>query len=206
MVTKISSTSCFCKINFCTFVRFNYPKNMLLIDVILPLPLPRCFSYSAPDELSSQVRKGGRVIVPFGARKFYSAIVLEIHQQSAATYPVKEIVSVLDERPVVNDLQIRLWQWIASYYICTIGEVMKAAIPSGLKLESETKVFYNEAYVQCDELNKHEEEVLNIVHDKKNLSISEIAVSCKQKNLMRTVQSLVDKEALWVEEVMPRQW
>jgi len=151
------------------------------------------------------VRKGGRVIVPFGARKFYSAIVQNVREQNSTTYPVKEIVTALDEHPVVNDTQLRLWQWIASYYMCTVGEVMKAAIPSGLKLESETKVFYNEAYAQCEELNKHEEEVLNIVHDtcaKKSLSVSEIAAIYKRKDLMRVVQSLVDKEALWVEEVI----
>jgi len=180
--------------------------NMLFIDVILPLPLPRTFTYSVPDGLSAQIRKGVRVIVPFGARKFYSAIVQEIRDSRSAEFVIppniREIVAVLDERPVVNDLQIRLWQWIASYYMCTVGELMKAAIPSGLKLESETKVFYNEAYVQCDELSKHEEEILNMVHDKKNLSISEIAAACKHKNPMRTVQSLVDKEALWVEEVI----
>jgi primosomal protein N' (replication factor Y) len=179
---------------------------LFFVDVILPLPLPRTFTYSAPDELFTQVQKGVRVIVPFGARKFYSAIVLEIHEQNTTSYPVKEIVSVLDECPVVNDLQIRMWQWIASYYMCTVGEVMKAAIPSGLKLESETKVFYNEAYVQCDELNKHEEEVLQIVHDKKKLPVREIAAAYKHKNLMRTVQSLVDKEALWVEEVIANRY
>ena len=109
---------------------------------------------------------------------------------------------ILDEHPVVSDLQLRFWQWIASYYMCTVGEVMKAAIPSGLKLESETKVFYNEAYVQCDELSRHEEEALNIVHDKKCLAVSEIAALYRHKDLMRTVQSLVNKEALWVEEVI----
>ena len=178
---------------------------MLLIDVILPLPLPRTYTYLAPDDLTGQVQRGVRVIVPFGARKFYSAIVQDVRDsRSGVAVPpnIKEIVTVLDEQPVVNDLQIRFWQWIASYYICTVGEVMKAAIPSGLKLESETRVFYNEAYVQCEELNKHEEEILNIVHDKKNLPVSEIAAACKQKHLMRSVQSLVDKEALWVEEVI----
>jgi len=147
-----------------------------------------------------------RVIVPFGSRKFYSAIVQEIHDSRSAEFVIppytKEIVSALDERPMVNELQIRLWQWIASYYMCTVGEVMKAAIPSGLKLESETRVFYNEAYVQCDDLNQQEEEILNIAHDKKNLPVSEIATLYKRKDLMRTVQSLVDKEALWVEEVI----
>jgi primosomal protein N' (replication factor Y) len=183
---------------------------MFFVDVILPLPLPRDFTYSAPDELSARIRVGMRVIVPFGARKFYSAIVREIRQSHDASGSaafamspnIKEIVSALDEQPIVNDLQIRFWQWIASYYMCAVGEVMKAAIPSGLKLESETRVFYNEAYVQCDELTQHEEEVLNIVHDRKSLPVSEIAATYKRKDLMRTVQSLVDKEALWVEEVI----
>ena len=92
---------------------------MLYIDVILPLPLPQTFIYSAPDELSAQIQKGMRVIVPFGARKFYSAIVQEIHENNTTENPVKEIVSILDEHPVANELQIRLWQWIASYYMCT---------------------------------------------------------------------------------------
>ena len=175
---------------------------MPFIDVILPLPLPRSFTYFVPDELSGLIQKGVRVIVPFGARKFYSAIVQDIHERNNTSYAAKEIVSVLDKHPVVNDLQIRFWQWIASYYMCTVGEVMKAAMPSGLKLESETKVFYNDAYVQCDELNKHEEEVLNIVHHKKNLPVGDIAAVYKRKDLMRTVQSLVDKEALWVEQVI----
>ena len=184
------------------FALINYISYMLFLDVILPLPLPRTFTYSVPDELSKQIQKGVRVIVPFGARKFYSAIVQTISQQHDAVYQVKEIAGVLDECPIVNDLQIRLWHWIASYYMCTVGEVMKAAIPSGLKLESETKVFYNSAYVQCDELNRYEEEVLNVAHDKRSLTVSDIAAVCKQKNVMRTVQSLVDKEALWVEEVI----
>ena len=175
---------------------------MLFADVILPLALPRSFTYAVPDDLATQVQPGVRVIVPFGVRKFYSAIVQEVHDHNPSQYAVKEIVSALDERPVVNHLQIRLWQWIASYYMCTVGEVMKAAIPSGLKLESETKVFFNEAYVQCDELNRQEEEVLNIVCQKKVLPVSEIANVYKHSDLMRVVQSLVDKEALWVEEVI----
>ncbi len=179
---------------------------MLFIDVILPLALPRSFTYLVPDDLSAQVQKGVRVIVPFGARKFYSAIVLDMHDHHPAQYAVKEIVSVLDDYPVVNNLQVRLWQWIASYYMCTIGEVMKAAIPSGLKLESETKVFFNDAYVQCDELTSHEEEVLDIVSNRKSLPVGEIAATYKRRDLMRVVQSLVDKEALWVEEVIANRY
>ena len=175
---------------------------MFFVDVILPLPLQQVFTYSVPTELAMQVNKGVRVIVPFGARKFYSAIVREIRTEHAVNYHVKEILAVLDEQPIVNDLQMQLWQWIASYYMCFTGDVMKAAIPAGLKLESETKVFYNDDFVQCEELNKNETEVLNIVHDKKSLPVSEIAALYKHKNLMKTLQSLVDMEALWVEEII----
>ncbi len=181
-------------------------RSLLFVDVILPLALPRNFTYSVPDELSDRIQKGMRVIVPFGTRKFYSAIVREVHDRNPDRYAAKEIVSILDDRPVVNDTQLRFWQWIASYYMCTVGEVMKAAIPSGLKLESETRVFFNSAYVQCDELTEHEEKVLEIVCNKKSLPVSEIAATYKRKDLMRVVQSLVDKEALWVEEMIANRY
>ncbi len=174
----------------------------IYLDVILPLALPQTYTYSASGELAGKLQVGIRVIVPFGARKFYSAIICKIHHQSPTAYAVKEIVAVLDEKPVVGELQLRFWQWIASYYMCTIGEVMKAAIPSGLKLESETKVFFNPAYIQVEELNEWEEQILNIVHDKQSLAVREIAALYRRKDLMRVVQSLVDKEALWVEEVV----
>ncbi|MDR2848576.1 MAG: primosomal protein N', partial [Bacteroidales bacterium] len=171
---------------------------MLFADVILPLPLPQSFTYFVPDRM--QVQAGMRVIVPVGARKFYSGIVEKLHQQMPATYAVKEIITALDEHPVVNERQISLWQWMASYYMCTLGELMKAAIPAGLKLESETRVYFNPAWEQGDELNTHEEEVLKIVGEKQQLPVSEIAALYKHKDLMRVVQGLVDKEALWVEE------
>jgi primosomal protein N' (replication factor Y) len=166
----------------------------------LPLALPQCFTYSVPDELSADVQKGVRVIVPVGTRKFYSAIVSGDNRQFEGKYSVKDIVAVLDGRPVVNDIQLKLWQWISSYYMCTLGEVMKAAVPSGLKLESETKVYFNVDYVQSEELDSHEEEILNIVFEKRSISIKGIAEIYRHRNLMRVIQSLVNKEALWIEE------
>jgi primosomal protein N' (replication factor Y) len=171
---------------------------MLFVDVILPLPLPQTFTYSVPEGMLLQA--GMRVIVPVGARKFYSGIVEKVHRQMPETYAVKEITTALDEHPVVNELQLRLWQWMASYYMCTLGDLMKAAVPAGLKLESETRVYFNPAWVQGDELNTHEEQILNILSEKQQLPVSEIAASYKHKDLMRVVQGLVDKEALWVEE------
>ncbi|MDR1864898.1 MAG: primosomal protein N' [Bacteroidales bacterium] len=173
---------------------------MLFVDVILPLALPQSFTYAVPCDLHDQVQPGVRVIVPVGNRKFYSGIVEKIHCLPPEKYAVKEMVSVLDRHPVAHDVQIRLWRWVASYYMCTVGEVMRVAIPAGLKLESETCVYFNPAYVQCDELTEQEEEILQLASDKKCLLVSEIAAKYQRKDMMRVVQSLVDKEALWVEE------
>ncbi len=112
-------------------------------DVILPLPLKQFFTYSIPDSLSQEIEIGKRVIVQFGSRKIYTAIVHSVHKNAPKEYKTKDIVSILDSSPIVNEKQLKLWQWIADYYLCSIGEVFKAALPSGLKLESENKVIYN---------------------------------------------------------------
>ncbi|MDR1668036.1 MAG: primosomal protein N' [Bacteroidales bacterium] len=177
---------------------------MLLADVILPLAMPQNFTYAVPDGLRVQV--GMRVVAPVGPRKFYSGIVEKVHENMPANFAVKELVCTLDEQPVVNAYQLNLWRWIASYYMCTLGEVMKAAIPSGLKLESATCVYFNTEWVQSEELTERQEKVLNIVSEKQQLPVNEIAARYPHKDLMRVVQSLVDMEALWVEEVMAERY
>ena len=105
------------------------------VEVILPLALDRSFTY-----LNHELEKdlvGCRVIVPFGRNKFYTGIVVDVSQE-IPTYAVKSIEEVLDERPIVSKTQIELWNWIASYYMCGVGEVMRAAMPSALLFESET--------------------------------------------------------------------
>ena len=109
-------------------------------DVILPLPLEARFTYRVPQALNGQVRFGVRVVVPFGNSKLYAAIVERVHEQPPKQVTVKYILDVIDERPVISEAQFKLWQWIADYYMCTVGEVMAAALPSALRLASETKV------------------------------------------------------------------
>lgn len=113
------------------------------IDVILPLPLYAYFTYSLPAALAAEVEIGCRVVVPFGKKKFYTAIVRNIHFHRPEGYEVKEVMAVLDRHPLLLPRQFKLWEWIADYYLCTQGDVYKAALPSGLKLESETLVEYN---------------------------------------------------------------
>ena len=113
------------------------------VDVILPLPLPRYFTYSLPEEWADEVQMGCRVVVPFGRKKYYTAIVRNVHYCKPADYEVKEVSALLDAHPILLPEQFKFWEWLADYYLCTQGDVYKAALPSGLKLESETMVEYN---------------------------------------------------------------
>ena len=109
----------------------------MFIDVILPLPLDGLFTYSIPAPLVEQVKIGVRVLVPFGRSKTYVGIVAKTHKEDVPPREVqiKDILQVLDTEPILLDTQLRLWQWIADYYMSPIGEVYKAALPSGLKAE-----------------------------------------------------------------------
>jgi primosomal protein N' (replication factor Y) (superfamily II helicase) len=109
-------------------------------DVILPVPIPKMFSYRVPSGMVKQIGIGFRVIVPFGKRKILTGIVGKVHQKPPQAYEAKAVLDVLDEGPVANPLQINFWKWMADYYCCHIGEVMNAALPSGLKISSESKV------------------------------------------------------------------
>jgi primosomal protein N' (replication factor Y) (superfamily II helicase) len=108
-------------------------------DVILPIPVSGMFTYRVDGENASLAKPGMRVTVQFGRKKIYTAVIRKIHFLKPEGYDVKSILSLLDEYPVVNEKQFLLWDWISNYYMCTVGEVFKAALPSGLKLESKTR-------------------------------------------------------------------
>ncbi|MDE6436753.1 MAG: hypothetical protein K2K69_04515 [Muribaculaceae bacterium] len=135
----------------------NASNTKLYAKVILPLPLDGDFTYTVPENLIAQVQSGHRVLVPFGARHYYTGVVSEV--TNIAPPPgvkLKEILSVLDDKPIIRNPQLRFWRWIADYYLCTVGDVFKAALPSGLKVESETRVEINpdalpEAFADVDE-------------------------------------------------------
>jgi primosomal protein N' (replication factor Y) len=169
-------------------------------DVILPLPLKQFFTYSIPDSLSQDIEIGKRVIVQFGSRKIYTAIVHSIHNEAPTEYQTKDITSVLDSSPIVNQKQLQLWQWIADYYMCSIGEVFKAALPSGLKLESETKVIYNPESIDEKRFNPTETLILDYLASKNIASINEISAALNRKDALPVIKSLLDKKAVILEE------
>ena len=104
------------------------------VDVILPVPIPKLFTYRLPYQLNNRVEIGQRVVVQFGPRKILTGIIGKIHQNPPTKYEARYTLELLDDRPSVNFQQLKLFQWIADYYMCTLGEVINVAIPSGLKL------------------------------------------------------------------------
>ncbi len=169
-------------------------------DIILPVPLPRLFTYQITEDWIQEIEIGSRVIVPFGNKKIYSGLVYSIHDSKPEEYETKEILSVLDNKPVVNEIQLNFWHWIAQYYMCTLGEVYKAALPSGLKLESETKVHYNSDWVSEVTLSKNENLILDHLASNKNSTIQELNNITGLKNSLPVIKSLLDRQALFVSE------
>jgi primosomal protein N' (replication factor Y) len=169
-------------------------------DVILPLPLPRLFTYFVPPEMAEGLEQGMRVVVPFGKKKQYSGIVSSIHHNQPTEYNTKPLITVLERTPIVNALQLDFWQWLAEYYQCTLGEVYKAALPSGLKLESETRIYYNPDYEQTGDLPEKTLKVLSFLSEKKFCSIGEINDFLQQKSSVALLQMLLEEGAVFVSE------
>jgi primosomal protein N' (replication factor Y) (superfamily II helicase) len=111
---------------------------MYFIEVILPLSLSKTFTYSVTEPEFQYIKIGMRVAVPFGKTRIYTSVVINLHQNPPNLYEAKEIYQILDEKPIVNQVQIDHWQWISKYYMCAIGDVFRGALPSALLLESET--------------------------------------------------------------------
>jgi primosomal protein N' (replication factor Y) (superfamily II helicase) len=173
----------------------------LFADVILPLPLPRLYTYRVPQALSGEVATGKRVIVQFGRQKIYSALISTLHTQAPAGYEAKYLLSVLDEQPVVTESQLEFWKWISSYYMCTLGEVMTAALPSALKLQSETRVLLSpEAEVRHEELSDKEFLIIEALDVQSALTLSEISKILDQKTIFPVVKSLLEKKLVMLEE------
>lgn len=176
------------------------------IDVILPLPLANRYTYSLPDAFQGQVQVGSRVIVPFGRKKFYTALVANVHYCPPENYETKDILEVLDTQPILLPRQFKLWEWIASYYICTLGDVYKAALPSGMKLESETIVTANSDFEADAPLTPREQQVLDLLAQDPEQCITQLEKQIGGRNLLPVVNSLLDKGAVTIKEELKRSY
>ncbi|MFV9551465.1 replication restart helicase PriA [Algibacter sp. PT7-4] len=171
------------------------------IDVIIPVPLQKLFTYSITDAEAHFLKVGMRVAVPFGKSKIYTAIVYNIHSNRPTVYEAKDIQQILDETPIVNKHQLQLWQWIASYYMCTLGDVMRAALPSAFILESETVITKNTNNTIDESILKDDEFlVYEALHHQSNLKIHDVANILDKKNVLPVIKRLIEKEAITVDE------
>tara|TARA_B100000767_G_C19777165_1_gene543324 strand:+ start:4704 stop:7154 length:2451 start_codon:yes stop_codon:yes gene_type:complete len=163
------------------------------IDVLLPLPLPKPFTYWVTEDEYDFLTPGFRVGVPFGKSKVYTGIVYAKHKVAPQIYEPKTIQVILDEYPVVTQEQIQLWEWMSVYYLCSMGSVLRAALPSALLLTSETLIRKNNE-VQVDEENLSDDEYLIYVAlEKKTLAVDEIRKIIDDKHIFPMIQSLLEK-------------
>ncbi|MBP3671014.1 MAG: primosomal protein N' [Bacteroidaceae bacterium] len=171
-------------------------------DVILPLPLYRYFTYRVPVEMQGCLRQGHRVVVSFGRSKFYTAIVVALHDTEPQGYEVKEIATLLDDEPIVLRPQLKFWEWIAEYYLCSVGDVYKAALPSGLKLESETSLTINTDFEEeaDDRLSEREVVLMQALSAQGRLTVHELEKATGLRNTLPVLRRLVEREAVFVSE------
>lgn len=174
---------------------------MHFVEVILPLSLAKTFTYSVSEAEFNYITKGMRVAVPFGKSKIYTALVIEIHQNKPTLYEAKEIHQILDEKPIVTEIQIGHWQWIASYYMCAIGDVYRGAMPSALLLESETVISQKEdLFVDESQLSDDEYLVYQALQQQSSLKVQDIISILNKKNIFPVIQKLIDKNILVLQE------
>ena len=174
---------------------------MFFIEAILPLSLPKTFTYSVSESEFQFIKKGMRVMVPFGKNKMYTALVVDLHQIPPTLYEAKEIHQILDEKPVVNEFQMAHWNWIASYYMCNIGDVYRGALPSALILESETLLSQKSgAFVDESQLSDDEFLIYEALQHQSSLKVNDVMGILNKKKVFPVIQQLISKNILHLEE------
>jgi primosomal protein N' (replication factor Y) len=176
---------------------------MYFVEVILPLSLAKTFTYSVSESEYNFIKKGMRLAVPFGKSKIYTALVIDIHNNRPTLYEAKEIHQILDDKPIVNEIQIAHWQWIATYYMCAIGDVYRSAMPSAFLLESETIISQKQdGFVDESLLTDDEFLIYQALQQQSSLKVQDIMNILNKKNIFPVIQKLIDKNILMLQEEM----
>ncbi len=170
-------------------------------DVLLPIPLERNYTYAVTPGTESQLRPGIRVAVPFGKSKLYTGLVVRVHREPPHAYKAKEIYRILDEQPLASPRQLRHWNWIASYYMCTLGEVFRTAVPSVFLLESETRVLGVPGFSEVEvPLEDREFLILEALEQQPALSVREISEIVDRKHVLPLLHRMLAKGAIKLQE------
>lgn len=172
----------------------------LFAEILLPLPIDGTFTYRIPYNLNNTVAVGQRVTVQFGKRKVYAGLIWSLHKQPPANGIPKYILSVLDEKPIVNNLQIIFWKWIASYYLSTPGEVMNAALPSVFKLTSESKIVLSENFSpDTVPLNESEYRITESLMTNNKLTIKEVSDLIGYQKVLPLLKTMIEKKLIFMD-------
>ena len=172
----------------------------------MPIPIQKTFTYSVTEDEAIFLQKGMRVAVSFGKTKMYTGLVYNIHKTAPNLYEAKEINQILDEKPLVNELQLKHWQWISSYYMCSLGDVYRASLPSAFLLESETVISKNDAFIEDSILADDEFLIFEALQHQSQLTIHQVADILGKKKVMPIVNQLIKKSAISIKEEIYEQY
>lgn len=176
-------------------------RKTLFVEVVLPLSIAKTYTYRVPFELNDQIQIGRRVIVQFGRNKVYSAIIKSITMDAPQKYEAKYIMDVVDEHPIVDEGQLQLWQWMADYYLCYLGEVMQAALPAALKLASETKIIAaNNSDLDRSQLSDKAFLLLDALDIAGELKVSDVSKILGQKSVFPLLKTLFEDGYILISE------
>ncbi|MGG5210381.1 replication restart helicase PriA [Chryseobacterium sp. MIQD13] len=174
---------------------------MQYAQIVLPLNLKGSFTYRVSEELIPVIQVGMRVLVPFGGKKIYTGIVFELHDNAPESFVAKEVISILDDKPILPEEQINFWTWLSEYYLCGLGEIYRFAFPSSLKLESETylKLKPNVA-VDFENLDVNEMYLIQALEVRQLINLTDIEAFIPKKDIIKTINSLIDLQYIEIDE------
>ncbi|MGN6532330.1 MAG: replication restart helicase PriA, partial [Ginsengibacter sp.] len=176
------------------------------VEVILPLALPKTYTYSVPEKLIKKIHIGSRAEVVFGKNKKYAGIIKSVSKEKPP-YETKEILNVIDDEPVIYPKQLQLWKWMSEYYMCSEGEVMAAALPTHLKLSSEAILIYNEEYGEdFSSLDDEEYLLAEALLIKKELKITEVQQVANIIHVYPLIKRLIEKKVCFVWESLTEKY
>ncbi|WP_077415206.1 primosomal protein N' [Chryseobacterium sp. JV274] len=174
---------------------------MQYAQIVLPLNLKGSFTYKVPEEMMSEIQSGMRVLVPFGGKKIYTGLVFELHNNAPENFVAKEVISMLDDKPIMPQEQIDFWNWLSEYYMCSLGEIYRFSFPSSLKLESETYLKLKPGVVvDFENLDVNEMYLIQALEVRQLINLTDIEAFIPKKDIIKTVNSLIDLQYIEIDE------
>lgn len=182
-------------------------RTTYFVEIVLPLAISGTYTYRVPHALVPSLELGKRVVVQFGKTKLYSGLIHRIHQTVPERYEAKYILEILDSTPVVTSTQYELWEWISEYYLCTLGEVMQAAMPSALKLASETKIIAGDlTQIEKHELTDYEFLIVDALELTKEISVSDVVQLLGIKSVFPILKKMFDNGLIKISEKLDERY